>query len=116
MNSTEIRRILINGIVSVNDTNNVSEDLGFKHTLTGALKPYNMHLTSSMSLRDTDILTQEHFNTLFQDRRETIPTTNLLSSDSTEQVYLVEVPTGYKVATGSVSFSINGLEMVLKVS
>lgn len=108
-NSTEIRRILINSIVSVDDDKNVSEDLGFRHTLTGTLKPFNLHLTSSFSKRNTDIITQNYVNTLIKDREEVLPKQER-SSDSTTQVYDIDVPAGQQVVTGSFSLRINGLE------
>ena len=69
-NATEIRRILVNSIVSTDDGNNVSEDLGFKHTIKGSFKPYKLHLTSSLSTRTEDIVSHNHIKTLFEDRRE----------------------------------------------
>ena len=108
-NSTEIRRILINSIVSVNDENNVSEVLGFRHTLNGSLKPFNLHLTSSLSENNTDIITQNYVNTLIKDREEVLPKQQR-RSDSTTQVYNIDVPTGQAIVTGSVSLIINGLE------
>ena len=65
-NSTEIRRILVNAIVSVDDGNNVSQDLGFKHTINGSVKPYNLHLTSSLSTRYNDVVSHNHIKTLLK--------------------------------------------------
>ena len=108
LNATETRRILINGVVSVDDDNNVSEDLGFKHTLNGALKPYNLHLTSSISTRNTDIITQNFINSFIKDREEVVGQAKNLTS--TTQVYDIDVPAGQRVVTGSFSLRINGLE------
>ena len=109
-NATETRRILVNSIVSVDDGNNVSQDLGFKHTIKGSTKPYNLHLTSSLSTRYNDIISQNHIKTLFEDRREFLDADAPVISDSTKQVYNINVPTNFQVATGSVTFKINGLE------
>mgnify|MGYP003122799540 CR=1 FL=1 len=109
-NSTELRRILVNSIVSVDDGNNVSEDLGFKHTINGSLKPYNLHLTSSLSTRFNDVLSHNHIKTLFEDKREFLDTDAPVINDSTKQVYNINVPANFQIATGSVTFKINGLE------
>ena len=108
-NSTEIRRILVNAIVSVNDTNNVAEDLGFRHTLNGSLKPFKLHLTSSLSQRVNDVVTQRYINTFVKDKEEILGP-DKRNSDSTKQVYDINVLDGEKIVTGSVSFRVNGLE------
>jgi len=109
-NATEIRRILVNSIVSTDDGNNVSEDLGFKHTIKGSFKPYKLHLTSSLSTRTEDIVSHNHIKTLFEDRREFLDADAPVISDATKQVYDINVPDDFRVVTGSVTFKINGLE------
>jgi len=108
-NSTEIRQILVNAICSVNDTGGSAEDLGFKHTVLGKFKNYNLHMTNSLETRQTEIVSQNHSKTFFEDQRKVI-STQPVTSDSTKQVFNIDVPTGYKVTTGSVSFKVNGLE------
>tara|TARA_R100000353_G_scaffold85537_1_gene63765 strand:+ start:3429 stop:3935 length:507 start_codon:yes stop_codon:yes gene_type:complete len=108
-NATERRRILVNAIVSTEDKNNKSSDLGFKHTLNKNFKPYKMHLTSSLSLRNEDVMSLGHVQQFLQERFVTL-TERIIRADASEQVYDLDVPTGYKVATGSASLKINGLE------
>tara|TARA_Y100000114_G_scaffold156658_1_gene184649 strand:+ start:2848 stop:3354 length:507 start_codon:yes stop_codon:yes gene_type:complete len=107
--SNEIRRILNYAVKSLKDNNNVSEDLGFKHTLTKENKPYRLHMTASLSTRNEDIVTLQHLQTYIDTKKNHIEN-NMISSDATTQTFDMEIPAGFKVATGSLSFQINGLE------
>ena len=107
-NATERRRIVVNAIVSREDKNNISADLGFKHTLNKSFKPYRTNMTSSLSNRNEDIITLGHVNKYLKE--QSFKLGGVVSSDATQQVYDINVPTGFKTITGSASLKINGLE------
>ena len=109
--STQIRKILSRAIVSKEDKSNVSADLGFQHTETGVFKPYNMNLTSSISTRANDILSLNHLQKLVQSQVDRKIGTQYKTSNATTQVYQLDsLESGYKVVTGSMCLTINGLE------
>lgn len=107
--ATDKRRILVNAVVSLKDESNKASDLGFRHTLTRKRKPYKLNLKDTLSNRNEDLLSHGHIKRYVEEKSICL-NKRKVAVDSTKQTFQLDVPTGYKTVTGSVSFKVNGVE------
>jgi len=109
-NARTIRRILVNTIKSIEDKNKTSAKLGFYNSTSSAAHQYNMNLTSSVVIDNKDVMSQRDFVGNFTPKiiRIASPT----STDSEKQTYTLDIDYNKKIATGSVSMVVNGLEQI----